>query len=183
MYHNPEGINAKPVKEALGDGNADSTEVLQDMAERCGGKWHDNKKPWQFDCDIALPCATQNELDEEDALALIDQPVLLIAEGANMPCTNAATRRFCEAGILHAPGNASNAGGVALSGLEMTQNASFTQMKYEELDTQLKTIMRGIHRQCMEQGDLDDGHINYHLGANIAAFKRVANAILAQGVV
>lgn len=183
VYHNPDGIDARLVQEALDNGNADSTEVLQDMAERCGGDWHDNKKPWQFDCDIALPCATQNELDEEDALALIDQSVLLIAEGANMPCTNAATRRFREAGILHAPGKASNAGGVALSGLEMTQNASFTQMEYEELDTQLKAIMRGIHRQCMQHGELDDGHVNYHLGANIAAFKRVANAILAQGVI
>jgi len=183
VYHNPEGINPGLVKEALDDGNEDSTEVLQNMAERCGGHWHDNKKPWHFDCDIALPCATQNELDEEDAMALIDKSILLIAEGANMPCTNAATRRFYEAGILHAPGKASNAGGVALSGLEMTQNASFTQMGYEELDSQLKTIMRGIHQQCVEQGGLHDGYVNYHLGANIAAFKRVSNAVLAQGLI
>jgi glutamate dehydrogenase (NADP+) len=183
VYHNPDGINPQLVKEALDDGKFDSTEVLKDMADRCGGKWHDGGKPWQFECDIALPCATQNELDEDDAAALIDQSILLIAEGANMPCTAKATKRFCEAGILHAPGKASNAGGVALSGLEMTQNASFTQMGYEELDRELKTIMREIHRQCMADGEGQNGQVDYHLGANIAAFKRVASAILAQGVI
>ena len=133
--------------------------------------------------DIALPCATQNELDENHARTLIQNGVLCVAEGANMPCTNEAAKVFEEAGVLYAPGKASNAGGVATSGLEMSQNAMRLAWSAAEVDNRLHGIMHGIHAACVEHGRRADGRLSYIQGANIAGFVKVADAMLAQGVI
>jgi glutamate dehydrogenase (NADP+) len=181
VLHNSEGIPAEEIDRVI-DLRMDSTELLQEIRKKSGGDWHDGEKPWQFGCDIALPCATQNELDGDDAKALAQSQCLIVAEGANMPCTETAIAVFKEKKILHAPGKASNAGGVALSGLEMAQNASFSRWEQERLDQQLLEIMQDIHAQCVEHAGEHDGYVDYHRGANIAAFYRVANAVLAQGI-
>lgn len=156
---------------------------LEQLADELDGEWQAEQKPWQNNCDIALPCATQNELNADDAQQLIDNDCQWLAEGANMPCTAEAITKLNEAKIPNAPGKASNAGGVALSGLEMTQNASFTSLSYDELNEKLKHIMCDIHQQCVDHnGEDEDGVIHYRKGANIAAFKRVAAGLIAQGV-
>lgn len=142
-----------------------------------------DRRPWHIPVDIALPCATQNELDRHDAEILIANGVTCIAEGANMPCTNDAVLAFLAAGVLYAPGKASNAGGVAVSGLEMSQNAIRLSWTREEVDSRLQDIMARIHTACVEYGTTDNDSINYVDGANIAGFVRVADAMLAQGVV
>jgi glutamate dehydrogenase (NADP+) len=133
--------------------------------------------------DVALPCATQNELDARDAAALIEGGVVCVAEGANMPTTMEAIERFQAAGVLYAPGKASNAGGVATSGLEMSQNAMRLNWPRDEVDRRLRDIMVGIHDACIEHGGRPDRSVSYVDGANIAGFVRVADAMLAQGVV
>jgi glutamate dehydrogenase (NADP+) len=133
--------------------------------------------------DVALPCATQNELDEADAKTLIANGVLCVAEGANMPSTNEAARAFEAAGVLYAPGKASNAGGVATSGLEMSQNSARLSWPAEEVDARLLQIMQSIHAACVKHGKREDGTISYIDGANIAGFVKVADAMLAQGVI
>lgn len=140
------------------------------------------KTPWEIPCDIALPCATQNELDGDDAIALIENGCICVSEGANMPCTPEAILEFHKAKILFAPGKASNAGGVAVSGLEMAQNSLRYSWTREEVDERLKEIMKNIHKSCLEYGN-ENGYINYVKGANIAGFVKVADAMLAQGVV
>ena len=137
-------------------------------------------KPWETPCDIALPCATQNEIEEPDAEALIDNGVSYVAEGANMPCTDAAVKAFHKAGVVYASGKASNAGGVAVSGLEMTQNAKRLSWSFEDVDEKLVEIMQTIHQKCVDHGK-EDGGINYVKGANIAGFIKVADAMIAQG--
>lgn len=134
-------------------------------------------------CDIALPCATQNELNAEDARTLLQNGCICVAEGANMPTTLEAVDIFTEAGILYAPGKASNAGGVAVSGLEMSQNAMRLLWTAGEVDSKLHNIMQSIHHACVHYGEEADGTINYVKGANIAGFVKVADAMLAQGVV
>lgn len=141
------------------------------------------KKPWEQKVDIALPCATQNELDAEDAKMLAENGVQLVAEVSNMGCTAEAVDFFIEKKIPFAPGKAVNAGGVATSGLEMTQNAMHLSWTSEEVDARLHQIMRDIHAQCLRYGKQDDGYINYVKGANIAGFMKVAQAMLAEGVV
>ncbi|WP_321348531.1 NADP-specific glutamate dehydrogenase [Halopseudomonas oceani] len=141
------------------------------------------QRPWHLSCDIALPCATQNELDAEDARHLIENGCIAIAEGANMPCTLEAVDLFQEHRILFAPGKAANAGGVAVSGLEMSQNAMRLHWSAGEVDEKLHCIMQSIHSACEYYGKEEDGHINYVKGANIAGFVKVADAMLAQGVV
>ena len=141
------------------------------------------KTPWNVKCDVALPCATQNELDEADAKALVDNGCICVSEGANMPSTKAAITVFHNAKILFAPGKASNAGGVATSGLEMTQNSLRFKWTREEVNTKLKDIMSDIHKSCLEFGEDEDGYVDYVRGANIAGFVKVADAMLAQGVV
>ncbi|MDR0215806.1 MAG: NADP-specific glutamate dehydrogenase [Comamonas sp.] len=141
------------------------------------------KCPWSIKVDVALPCATQNELTEADAKALIANGVLCVAEGANMPSTNEAARAFEAAGVLYAPGKASNAGGVATSGLEMSQNAARLSWPAEEVDARLLQIMQGIHAACVKYGKREDGTVSYIDGANIAGFVKVADAMLAQGVI
>jgi glutamate dehydrogenase (NADP+) len=145
--------------------------------------YHEGKTPWDVKCDIALPCATQNELDENDAKNLLDNGCMCVAEGANMPCTTEAVHAFHAAKILFAPGKASNAGGVATSGLEMSQNSLRISWTREEVDERLKGIMEDIHDSCIEYGEEEDGYCNYVKGANIAGFVKVADAMLAQGVI
>ena len=137
---------------------------------------------WTVPCDIALPCATQNELDEDDARTLVDNGVICVAEGANMPATLEAVEVFLAAGTLYAPGKASNAGGVATSGLEMSQNALRLSWHHAEVDERLHQIMKDIHGNCVRHGRRADGSVNYVDGANIAGFVKIADAMLAQGV-
>ena len=139
------------------------------------------KRPWAIPCDIALPCATENELDGEDAKTLADNGCKLVAEGANMPSTPEAVKVFASRGILYAPAKASNAGGVAVSGLEMAQNAMHTQWSAEEVDSKLRNIMHAIFRQCREAAEEYGNPEDYKLGANVAAFRKVADAMIEQG--
>jgi glutamate dehydrogenase (NADP+) len=145
--------------------------------------FHKGKSPWEAKVDVAIPCATQNELNESDAMKLIANGVLCVTEAANMPCTLDAIKQFLDAKVLFAPGKAANAGGVAASGLEMTQNSIRLNWTSEEVDARLKDIMTGIHSQCKKYGTEEDGYVNYVKGANIAGFVKVADAMLAQGVV
>jgi glutamate dehydrogenase (NADP+) len=147
-----------------------------------GATFHSNEKPWSVECDIAMPCATQNELEQQDAEALIDNGLLAVCEGANMPTTSEASDTLRKNDVLHAPGKASNAGGVAVSGLEMSQNTVGRFWSRTEVDHQLKKIMDEIHQRCVEYGGEND-RVNYVDGANIAGFKRVADALLAFGAV
>jgi glutamate dehydrogenase (NADP+) len=155
---------------------------LREMAEHFGLQFLAGQRPWRLACDIALPCATQNELDGEDARALLKNGCICVAEGANMPSTLEAVDLFVEAGICYAPGKASNAGGVATSGLEMSQNAMRLHWSAGEVDERLHGIMQNIHHACVHHGE-ENGRINYVKGANIAGFVKVADAMLAQGVV
>ncbi len=146
-------------------------------------EFHKGKTPWDVKCDIALPCATQNELHQKDAKKLLDNGCMCVAEGANMPCTAEAVHEFHKGKILFAPGKASNAGGVATSGLEMSQNSLRISWTREEVDERLKVIMEDIHDSCIEYGMEENGYCNYVKGANIAGFVKVADAMLAQGVI
>jgi glutamate dehydrogenase (NADP+) len=156
---------------------------VNEYAERLDLPFEAGKRPWNVPVDIALPSATQNEIEGDDARLLVKNGVLCVAEGANMPCNAEAVRIFEKAGVLYAPGKASNAGGVATSGLEMSQNAMRISWTREEVDGRLLEIMQGIHRMCLEYGTRADGTVNYSDGANIAGFVKVADAMLAQGVV
>ena len=158
-------------------------ERLSVYAKEQGLAYFADQKPWGVPCDIALPCATQNELDEAAAKTLLANGVQCVAEGANMPSTLGAVEAFTQAKILYAPGKASNAGGVATSGLEMSQNAIRLSWSAEEVDKRLFDIMANIHENCVENGAAADGYVNYVNGANIAGFRKVADAMLAQGVV
>jgi len=155
---------------------------ISEFASKHGFEYLEGQRPWGIPCDIALPCATQNELDAEDAEKLLANGVICVAEGANMPSTLAAVEKFIEAKTLYAPGKASNAGGVATSGLEMSQNALRLGWTFEEVDERLHAIMKEIHRNCVKFGTKEDGTVNYVDGANIAGFVKVADAMLAQGV-
>ena len=154
---------------------------IKEYADQFGCEFHSGR-PWGVKCDIALPCATQNELDYSEANLLVENGCICVAEGANMPSTPEAVEVFLNAKILFAPGKASNAGGVATSGLEMSQNSIRMNWTREEVDSKLKTIMNDIHSQCVEHGKEGD-YVNYVKGANIAGFLKVADAMLDQGVV
>lgn len=156
---------------------------IKEYADEYGVQYLEGDNPWSIPCDIALPCATQNELGVEDAQKLVENGVQIVGEGANMPTTADGIRVFQEARILYAPGKAANAGGVATSGLEMAQNSQKLNWTAYEVDCKLKEIMQNIHRQCCEYGHEDDGHINYVKGANLAGFVKVADAIIGQGVI
>ena len=151
------------------------TEVFKDSS------FHPNKKPWKVACDIALPCATQNEIDAEDAVDLISNKVQLVAEGANMPSSADAVKQFQSAGVLFAPGKATNSGGVAVSGLEMQQNSLFESYSREEVDLKLQHIMLKVHQICVENGECD-GNIDYVQGANLGGLKKVAQSMISQGI-
>ena len=155
---------------------------VKDYADLFGLKYVADARPWHLKVDIALPCATQNELALNDAQALIANGVQVVAEGANMPTTIEATNAFIEAGVLFGPGKAANAGGVATSGLEMSQNAQRLSWTREEVDAKLHRIMLDIHANCKKYGSDAQGNINYVVGANVAGFVKVADAMLAQGV-
>ena len=155
---------------------------LQDFAAKHKLAFEAGKNPWHVPVDIALPCATQNELDEADAKTLVANGVRCVAEGANMPSTLEAVDVFLAAGTLYAPGKASNAGGVATSGLEMSQNAMRLSWTHAEVDERLHAIMKDIHHNCVRHGERADGTVNYVEGANVAGFVKLADAMLAQGV-
>ncbi|WP_295521846.1 NADP-specific glutamate dehydrogenase [uncultured Stenotrophomonas sp.] len=155
---------------------------LQELAGDARFEFLAGKRPWHVPADIALPCATQNELDEDDARTLVHNGVQCVAEGANMPSTLEAVDVFLQAGTLYAPGKASNAGGVATSGLEMSQNAQRLSWHHADVDERLHAIMKDIHASCVRHGKRADGSVNYVDGANIAGFVKVADAMLAQGL-
>jgi glutamate dehydrogenase (NADP+) len=154
---------------------------VKEMAEKFNNvEFFEGEKPWGVKCDIALPCATQNELNAEEATILLNNGCMCVSEGANMPTTPDAIERFREAKILFAPGKASNAGGVATSGLEMSQNSLRLNWSREEVDQKLHSIMVSIHQACEKYGKEGD-YVDYVKGANVAGFIKVANAMLAQG--
>ena len=179
--HDPEGFTGEKLAtmiEVRGHGEG----RVADYARRLGLAYDAGKRPWHLPLDSALPCATQNELDGEDARRLVANQVVCVAEGANMPCAPEAVEIFRNAKVLYAPGKASNAGGVATSGLEMTQNAQRLAWTRPEVDARLKSIMVAIHRSCVRHGERA-GHVDYVDGANVAGFVKVADAMVAQGVI
>ncbi|NDV56515.1 NADP-specific glutamate dehydrogenase [Bacteroides sp. 519] len=181
--YDPDGISGEKIDYML-ELRASGNDIVQPYADEFpGATFVPNRRPWEVKVDIALPCATQNELNGEDAANLINNGVKYIGEISNMGCTPEAIEAFIEARIPYGPGKAVNAGGVATSGLEMTQNAMHISWGAEEVDERLKSIMNGIHRQCVEYGTEPDGYINYLKGANVAGFMKVAKAMLAQGIV
>ena len=180
--YDPEGFTAEKLAILMDVKNHHYGRV-NDYAKRTGVEFLPGKTPWHIPADVALPSATQNELDEQDARTLIKNGVLCVAEGANMPLTNEAAKVFETAGVLYAPGKASNAGGVATSGLEMSQNAQRLSWTRDEVDARLLQIMKSIHGACLQHGKRADGSVSYIDGANIAGFVKVADAMLAQGVV
>lgn len=156
---------------------------IKEYAEHYGVKYYEGKTPWGIPCDIAFPCATQNEINEEDAKILCKNGCIAVSEGANMPSTPEAVEVFIESKILYGPGKAANAGGVAVSGLEMTQNSMRLPWSREEVDQKLKQIMISIHETCIKYGKDSSGFVNYVKGANIGGFIKVADAMIAQGLV
>jgi glutamate dehydrogenase (NADP+) len=156
---------------------------IEEYAKKFGVAYHEGKKPWGVGADVAFPCATQNELELPDAQTMVQNGIIAVVEGANMPTTLDATKYFQAHGVLFSPGKASNAGGVATSGLEMTQNSLRMTWSEEEVDRQLQGIMESIHDACVRYGKNEDGTVDYVRGANIAGFVRVADAMLAQGIV
>ena len=163
---------------------ASNNDVVAPFADEFpGAQFVANKRPWEVQCDIAIPCATQNELDGDDATHLISNGVQYVVEGSNMGCTPEAVDAFHAAKLPFAPGKAANAGGVGVSGLEMSQNAMKLNWTFEEVDAKLHQMMSSIHAACIKFGTQDDGYINYVKGANIAGFIKVADAMLDQGVV
>ncbi|WP_428695877.1 hypothetical protein [Stenotrophomonas acidaminiphila] len=172
-------------EQAMQDVMALKNERRGRLSELAGDKrfeFLEGRRPWHIPADIALPCATQNELDETDARTLVHNGALCVAEGANMPSTLEAVDVFLQAGTLYAPGKASNAGGVATSGLEMSQNALRLSWRHADVDERLHVIMKEIHANCVQHGKRADGSVNYVDGANIAGFVKVADAMLAQGL-
>jgi len=180
--YDKDGIDAEKLSHIMDIKNVQRGRIKQYIERYPNAEFHANKTPWEVPCDVALPCATQNELHLEDAELLIKGGCVCVVEGANMPATPEAIHAFTENKVLFAPGKASNAGGVAVSGLEMAQNSLRYNWTREEVDTRLKNIMSEIHQSCVEYGQ-EDGYVNYVKGANIAGFVKVADAMLAQGVV
>ena len=182
FIYDPKGIDADKLKFIMELKNTRRGRI-KEYADKFGVEYFEDKRPWMIRCDIAMPNATQNEINAEEAKALVKNGCICIAEGANMPSTIEAVEVFLKARILYGPGKAANAGGVATSGLEMTQNSMRLPWSRDEVDTRLHTIMKNIHSTCVKYGTQDDGFINYVDGANIGGFVKVANAMIAQGVV
>jgi len=180
--YDPDGIDREKLDYIMELKNVERGRI-REYAEKYGVKYVEGAKPWFEKADIATPCATQNEINEVAARALVDNGVIAVTEGANMPTTPEAIKVFQDARILYCPGKASNAGGVAVSGLEMTQNSERLRWSREEVDNKLRDIMNDIHANCVKYGTEPDGYINYVKGANIAGFLKVARAMMAQGVV
>lgn len=181
--HDKDGIDAEKLAFVMDLKNNKRARISEYTKKYSSATYHAGEKPWSISCDIALPCATQNELNVEQAKQLVANGCLCVAEGANMPSTADAIHAFHDAKILFAPGKASNAGGVATSGLEMSQNSLRISWTRKEVDERLKGIMEEIHNSCIEFGKEEDGYCNYVKGANIAGFVKVADAMLAQGVI
>ncbi|NVD44090.1 NADP-specific glutamate dehydrogenase [Qipengyuania atrilutea] len=184
FVHDPDGIDAEKIA-WVRQHTENGGRMRAYPDEFSSASYHDGEAPWNVDCDIAMPCATQNELDDDAAKALLDNDVIAVCEGANMPATQDAAKRLRESGIMYAPGKAANAGGVAVSGLEMSQNAERRSWEREELQDMLCSIMTDIHARCVENAPdaKDGGAIDYVKGANVAGFRKVAEAMLAFGVV
>jgi glutamate dehydrogenase (NADP+) len=182
FVHDKEGVSGEKIHYML-EMRASARDRVQDYADRFKVPFYAGKRPWSVPCDLALPCATQNELDENDAKELVKNRCLCITEGANMPTTLAGIKVFHEAGVLFSPGKASNAGGVATSGLEMSQNSMRLPWPKEEVDHRLHQIMISIHKTCVETAQKYGAPGNYVVGANIAGFLKVADAMLDQGLV
>ncbi|WP_298526780.1 NADP-specific glutamate dehydrogenase [uncultured Christiangramia sp.] len=183
FIYDKDGIDADKLQFIMELKNERRGRISEYVDQYSGAEYHEGKTPWDIKCDIALPCATQNELDKEDAQALVSNGCMCVGEGANMPCTPEAIEVFHKEKILFSPGKASNAGGVATSGLEMSQNSMRYNWTSEEVDKKLHEIMNDIHEKCVEYGTTEDGYVDYVKGANIAGFVKVADAMLAQGVV
>ncbi|QSW87138.1 MULTISPECIES: NADP-specific glutamate dehydrogenase [Flavobacterium] len=181
--YDEEGISGEKIDHMLEMRASGDNRAERYLEKYPNAVFHKGKSPWEVKVDIAIPCATQNELNGDDAKKLIDNGVLCVTEAANMPSTLDAIKLFLDNKVLFAPGKAANAGGVAASGLEMTQNSIRLNWTSEEVDLRLKEIMIGIHNQCKKYGAEEDGYVNYVKGANIAGFVKVADAMLAQGVV
>jgi len=181
FIHDPNGIDLEKLDWII-DLKTEKRGRIGEYVGKFGGEFHEGKRPWGVPCQIAFPCATQNELDKDDAETLVKNGVIAVTEGANMPTTIDGVHVFQNAKVLFGPGKASNAGGVAVSGLEQTQNAMRLSWSREEVDTRLKEIMVGIHDQCVKYGETTDGHVDYVKGANIAGFVKVADAMMAYGV-
>lgn len=179
--YDPDGINESKLAYIMELKN--NHRRIYEYAEKYKCEYFENERPWKIPCDIALPSATQNELDEHDVRQLIDNGVICIAEGANMPCTSKAIHIIEKHNILYGPGKAANAGGVTVSGLEMSQNSLRFSWSREKVDHKLKNVMHQIHKKCLKYGVTDDGQISYEKGANIAGFVKVADAMIALGVV
>ena len=180
--YDPEGITFEKLEYVKELKNVQRGRI-KEYAEKYGCKYVEGARPWGEVADIALPCATQNELNGDDAKTLLANGVIAVSEGANMPSTPEAVEAFQAAKILYAPGTASNAGGVATSGLEMSQNSGRISWSREEVDATLQSIMANIHENCVKYGTEEDGYINYVKGANIAGFMKVAKAMMAQGII
>ncbi len=181
FIHDPQGLSLEKVrwvqrhKEQAGAS-------LEAYVDEFGGDWHAGRKPWDVPCDIALPCATQNELDGDCAAKLIENGCKLVAEGANMPSTVAAIGKFRDAKVLYGPAKAANAGGVAVSGLEISQNQMRKSRSRDDISSELHAIMRDIHNACVASGETSNGYVDYARGANVASFRKVADAMISQGV-
>jgi glutamate dehydrogenase/leucine dehydrogenase len=156
---------------------------IREYAEKYEVQYLEKQRPWSIKCDVALPCATENEINEADAKTLVKNGCFVVTEGANMPSNLEAVHHFLNSKILYGPGKAANAGGVAVSGLEMTQNSMRLAWSREEVDAKLHSIMINIHKMCVEFGEDADGYVNYVKGANIGGFVKVANSMIAQGLV
>jgi glutamate dehydrogenase (NADP+) len=181
--YDEEGISGKKIEYML-ELRASNQDIVKPYSyEFPNAQFHQGKRPWEVKCDIALPCATQNELDKKDAQNLVKNGCFCVAEGANMPSTPEAIEVFIENKILFAPGKAVNAGGVATSGLEMSQNSMKLNWPSQEVDERLHSIMKNIHESCVKYGKQKDGYVNYVKGANVAGFLKVAYAMIDQGIV
>ncbi len=181
--YDPDGLDEEKLQFVLHLKNVKRGRIKEYAEKYSSATFYPGERPWGVKCDVALPCATQNELDGNNAKTLIENGVQCVAEGANMPSTPEAVENFQKAGVLFAPGKASNAGGVATSGLEMSQNSLRYNWTRDEVDAKLKQIMGDIHASCVKYGTLKDGTVDYVKGANIAGFVKVADAMLAQGIV
>ncbi len=183
FIHDPAGITQEKIDWVKSHKTRRRGRISEYADAFSGSTFHSGKRPWGVECDVALPCATQNELNGDEARTLVANGCIAVSEGANMPTNLEGVHVFRAAKLLYAPGKASNAGGVAVSGLEMSQNSARISWKETELQQLLRDIMDGIHTRCMEHGDRGNGYVDYVKGANIAGFKKVADAMLAFGVV
>ena len=181
--YDPEGIDEEKLAYIMQLKNIFRGRIKEYVEKYPSAQYFDRQRPWSVKCDVAMPCATQNELNGDEAKTLLSNGCMCVAEGANMPCTPEAIEAFQSAKILYSPGKASNAGGVATSGLEMTQNSIRLKWTREEVDANLMRIMTDIHEACVKYGTEEDGYVNYVKGANIAGFIKVAEAMMAQGLV